>query len=84
MLFSAYDHNTFKPDPQLFLLAAAALGVAPKACAAIEDSLSGLRAGVAAGMQVFSLVPLSHLKEPLKPAPTYIAGLDALHSYIGA
>lgn len=41
-----------KPDPEGFLRAAAALGVAPERCVVFEDSLSGVRAGLAAGMRV--------------------------------
>lgn len=41
-----------KPDPGVYLHAAARLGVAPGACAVIEDSATGVKAGVAAGMRV--------------------------------
>ncbi|MGQ9370982.1 HAD family hydrolase [Azospirillum sp. ST 5-10] len=39
-----------KPDPEPYLLAAARLGIAPGACAVIEDSPTGARAAKAAGM----------------------------------
>jgi beta-phosphoglucomutase-like phosphatase (HAD superfamily) len=39
-----------KPAPDLFLAAAAAEGVDPAECLVIEDSLPGVRAAVAAGM----------------------------------
>jgi HAD superfamily hydrolase (TIGR01509 family) len=42
-----------KPAPDLFLYAASQLGVAPERCTVIEDSPSGVRAAVAAGMRVF-------------------------------
>ncbi|HTW82540.1 MAG TPA: HAD-IA family hydrolase [Candidatus Sulfotelmatobacter sp.] len=42
-----------KPAPDLFLYAAAALGVAPERSVVIEDSPSGVRAAVAAGMDVY-------------------------------
>jgi HAD superfamily hydrolase (TIGR01509 family) len=41
-----------KPAPDLFLHAARQLGAEPSACVVIEDSPSGVRAGVAAGMTV--------------------------------
>jgi HAD superfamily hydrolase (TIGR01509 family) len=81
-LFSAYEHDTFKPEPELFLLAADFLQVAPEHCAAVEDSLSGLKAAVSAGMQTFSLVDLALLSERLTPAPTYIAHLSDLERYL--
>jgi len=39
-----------KPAPDVYLLAARRLGVAPRACAALEDSENGVRAAKAAGM----------------------------------
>ncbi len=42
-----------KPLPDLFLYAAASMGADPSRCAVIEDSESGVRAAVAAGMAVF-------------------------------
>lgn len=51
-----------KPAPDLFLHAAAVMGVRPVACLVIEDSLSGIRAARAAGMTVWRFVGGSHLK----------------------
>lgn len=56
-LFSAYEVNAWKPDPKLFLNAAQILGVAPSNCAVVEDSMPGIRGGLAAGMQVFAYFP---------------------------
>jgi beta-phosphoglucomutase-like phosphatase (HAD superfamily) len=39
-----------KPAPDLFLLAAARLGVAPSDCVVLEDSSAGIRAAHRAGM----------------------------------
>ena len=41
-----------KPDPEVYLKAATALGVAPAHCLVIEDSPPGVAAGLAAGMNV--------------------------------
>jgi len=41
-------HN--KPAPDIFLSAARRIGVAPGACAVVEDSVNGIRAAKAAGM----------------------------------
>ena len=56
-IVSAYEVGMWKPDPALFLHAARMLGVASERCAVVEDSDYGIAAGVAAGMQVFALVP---------------------------
>jgi HAD superfamily hydrolase (TIGR01509 family) len=45
-----------KPAPDLFLAAAAAGGVAPSHCLVIEDSLAGVTAARAAGMDCLGLV----------------------------
>lgn len=49
-----------KPFPDLFLYAANQMGVAPERCVVIEDSLTGVRAGIAAGMQVIGITAVSH------------------------
>jgi HAD superfamily hydrolase (TIGR01509 family) len=56
-IFSAYAVRAWKPDPQLFLHAGAALGAHPSECAVIEDTELGVQAGLAAGMQVFAYLP---------------------------
>jgi len=45
-----------KPAPDIFLLAAAELGVAPAQCMVVEDSRLGVQAGLAAGMRTVALV----------------------------
>jgi beta-phosphoglucomutase-like phosphatase (HAD superfamily) len=45
------DVTRVKPDPELFLLAARRLDVAPERCVVFEDSPNGMRAALAAGMR---------------------------------
>ncbi|CAM3913621.1 Phosphorylated carbohydrates phosphatase [Vibrio aerogenes CECT 7868] len=47
-----------KPAPEIYLKAAAALNIAPADCLVLEDSANGVRAGVAAGMQVIQIPDL--------------------------
>ena len=49
------DVQNPKPDPEIYLLAAQKLDVQPQDCLVLEDSPSGVRAGVAAGMNVIAL-----------------------------
>ncbi|NUR05414.1 MAG: HAD family hydrolase [Nocardioidaceae bacterium] len=51
-IFSATEVTHGKPAPDLFLHAAARMGVDPADCVVVEDSVYGVRAGVAAGMTV--------------------------------
>ena len=53
-IFSSYDLGQWKPHPGLLLHAAAAMGVVPSSCGVVDDSVPGVEAGVAAGMQVFA------------------------------
>ena len=52
-IFSATEVAHGKPETDLFVHAAHAHGVPPSACVVIEDSVYGVRAGVAAGMSVY-------------------------------
>lgn len=58
-IHSAYTVGFWKPDPTLFLHAAAGMGVAPGECVVVEDSIAGVKAGIAAGMTVFAYQPHS-------------------------
>ena len=51
-----------KPSPDIYLLAAERLGLAPSKCLALEDSAPGCRAAIAAGMEVVA-VPGNHTRE---------------------
>jgi HAD superfamily hydrolase (TIGR01509 family) len=58
-----------KPAPDVYLTAAARLGIQPGRCAAVEDSSNGLRSAAAAGLQVVAV-----------PHPRYPPDPDALAS----
>ena len=53
-IFSVDDVPQGKPAPDIFLHAAEKMGTPPQRCAVIEDSVSGVTAGLAAGMTVFA------------------------------
>ena len=52
-----------KPHPDIFLHAAAQLGVAPSDAIVIEDSEGGIRAAVAAGMTPIGFLAASHIRD---------------------
>ncbi|MEO7241805.1 MAG: HAD-IA family hydrolase, partial [Variovorax sp.] len=56
-IFSGHEMPRSKPFPDVYLSAAAALGVDAKRCAVIEDTVTGASAGVAAGATVFGYCP---------------------------
>lgn len=63
-IFSAAVHVTRgKPHPDLFLHAADAMGAEPARTLVIEDTPTGVRAGVAAGMTVIGLLAGGHVRD---------------------
>ncbi|GGK33578.1 beta-phosphoglucomutase [Deinococcus malanensis] len=57
----AHVQGRGKPLPDLYLVAAARLGVQPERCLVIEDSVLGVQAGVAAGATVWGLLAGGHM-----------------------
>lgn len=49
------DVTRGKPDPQVFLLAAERLGLAPERCVVVEDAVAGVEAAKRAGMAAVAL-----------------------------
>ena len=49
---SAYEVGAWKPDPDLILHAASMMQLPPDRCLLVEDSLAGVQAGLAAGVEV--------------------------------
>ena len=77
-LFTASMVEHGKPAPDLFLLAAKKMGVKPRDCLVIEDSLNGIRAAHAAGMEVLRFTGGTHLQgrdltppDDARPAKTF-------------
>jgi beta-phosphoglucomutase len=54
------DTRRGKPDPQVFLLAAQALGVPPARCIVFEDAPVGIQAAKAAGMRAVGVTFIQH------------------------
>jgi HAD superfamily hydrolase (TIGR01509 family) len=76
-IFSGHELPRSKPFPDVYLAAAAALGVNPKRCAVVEDTVTGATAGVAAGATVFGYCPaeLGH------SSATALHGAGAVHVF---
>jgi HAD superfamily hydrolase (TIGR01509 family) len=56
-IFSGHEMPRSKPAPDVYLAAAEALGVQPSRCAVVEDTVTGVTAGVAAGATVLGYSP---------------------------
>ena len=57
-VFSGHEMPRSKPHPDVYLAAAQALGVAPGRCLVVEDTPTGVQAGVAAGATVWGYAVL--------------------------
>ncbi|HEY0187776.1 MAG TPA: HAD family phosphatase [Cellulomonas sp.] len=57
-VYSGMETPRSKPAPDVYLAAAAGLGVDAGRCAVVEDTVAGVTAGVAAGATVLGYVPL--------------------------
>jgi HAD superfamily hydrolase (TIGR01549 family) len=82
-----------KPDPEIYLLVAGELGVSPEECLVIEDSPSGVKAALAAGMWCVAvttpftrttihaqkLLPEGHIVDDPKQLPGVVRHLVEQH-----
>ena len=80
-IFSAYDINSWKPNPKLYLHAAKTMGFEVKDCVVIEDSPAGVQAALAGGFDVFGFTNHANfdaLKQMNIPLFDDMANLDLL------
>ena len=72
-----------KPDPEIFLRAAASLGAEPARCFVIEDSFNGVRAAAAAGMRPLMVPDLLPPDEEMRRlAEAILPDLYAVGAYL--
>jgi HAD superfamily hydrolase (TIGR01509 family) len=76
-IFSGHEMPRSKPAPDVYLAAAAALGVDPRRCVVVEDTVPGTTAGVAAGATVFGYSP----PEAGHDAPSALRGAGAVEIF---
>jgi HAD superfamily hydrolase (TIGR01509 family) len=80
-IFSAYDINKWKPEPDLFLLASNKLNVPPSSALVVEDTIHGIQAARSAGMQVIG-VNIRTRKNDINDmgVPSFV-NMEAVHDY---
>lgn len=71
-IYSAYQINKWKPEPDLFLFAAQNMQTVPQQCIVIEDSANGVLAAQQAGMKVIAYATAAKKEELNKLKPTLL------------
>lgn len=66
-----------KPDPEIYLLTAAKLGVQPSDCIVFEDSIAGIQSACSAGMRVIGVATTHKPEELLMYVNEIIMNFDA-------
>ena len=75
-IVAAEDVHRGKPDPEVYLTAAARLGASPDRCIVVEDAVAGIKGARNAGMRSIGVSPSGkHL-----PADVVVRSLDLLDS----
>lgn len=77
-IFSGHEMPRSKPAPDVYLAAAAHLGAVGERCLVIEDTPTGVTAGVAAGATVWAYCP-----QPEHAAALRQAGASRLFAHMG-
>ena len=76
-IFSGHEMARSKPAPDVYLAAAQHLKAAPVQCLVVEDSVTGVQAGVAAGATVWAFCP-----QPEQGAALRAAGASQLFGHM--
>jgi beta-phosphoglucomutase len=82
-IVSAEDVTAGKPDPQVFLRAAAAVGVPPRRCVVVEDALVGIEAARRAGIRTIGVSRVPGFEADLVVASLEDLPADAFTRLIG-
>ena len=71
-----------KPDPEIYLLTAAKLGVHPSDCIVFEDSIAGIQSALSAGMRVIGVATTHKPEELVTYVNEIIMNFEAAHNII--
>ncbi|WP_052593978.1 HAD family hydrolase [Aureispira sp. CCB-QB1] len=81
-IFSAYDIQKWKPQPDLFLHAAKTMGFAPHECLIVEDSLAGVTAAKTGGFEVLGYASKRTAKQLEEAGATVFYDMNLLDNYL--
>ncbi|MFA0412185.1 HAD-IA family hydrolase [Vibrio renipiscarius] len=79
-MFSAFDTNSWKPEPDLILYSAMNMGYQVDDCVYVDDTPKGLEAGLRAGMKTIQLEGINYRSYPGTYATIHT--LNELDAYV--
>ena len=77
-IFSSYEIDSWKPEPQIFLHSAKMMGFKAGDCAVIEDSIAGVIAGKKGGFDVFGYANGNNDQELIDAGAKVFYSMDEL------
>lgn len=81
-IFSCYAIQKWKPEPDIFLWAAKTMGFTPNECLVVEDSVSGVKAALSGGFDVFGYTEHDYKNELQALATNTFSSMDQLTEII--
>lgn len=81
-IFSAFEANSWKPEPDLIRYCAMNMGFRLEECVYVDDTLQGVQAGLNAGVTTYQLTPLSWNNRVCYPQVTVLEDLKQLTLYL--
>lgn len=81
-IFSCYALQKWKPEPDVFLWASKTMGFTPTECLVIEDSVSGVKAALAGGFDVFGYTAHDYKNELEGLATKTFSSMEQLKTII--
>lgn len=82
-IFSAFEANSWKPDPDLLLYAAMSMGYSANECLYIDDTDKGVKTGLNAGIETIRFKPSPYIPSDNEQSILQIEHISKLASLIG-
>ena len=81
-IFSSYQINSWKPDPEIFLFASKEMGFKPEECIVIEDSKAGVISAIRGGFKVFGFANENNANELKEEGATIFYSFEELSNLL--
>jgi HAD superfamily hydrolase (TIGR01509 family) len=81
-LFSAFEANSWKPEPDLLHLAAMNMGIPLHQCIFVDDTITGVMAGINVDIHTFHFLATPESEQIVHPNVTQLSAMPQLLEYI--